>query len=457
MEQTKQNKMGTKPVLPLIFSMSVPAMLSMMVLALYNVVDSYFVAKISESALTSVSLVFPVQNLISATAVGTGVGLNSLISRKLGEKRHTEAGAIASHGFLLGVLSWAVTALIGLFCSRLFLSAFTANQKVVDMGTDYMSIICIFSFGMFLSVNAEKTLQATGDMIHPMFSQLIGAITNIILDPCFIFGLGPFPRLEVAGAAVATVLGQIFAMFYICTVLLTKKHAIDVKLSGFRPHGAVIKNIYSVGLPAIFMQSIGSVMTVGMNAILITFSETAVAFFGVYFKLQSFVFMPVFGLNQGLLPIIGYNYGARNRKRMMQAVRYGTCIAGCVMAAGMAVFCAFPNQLLGLFNASDEMLALGVPALRTVSLCFVPAAAGIVFSACFQALGHGFASLFISILRQLAVLLPVAFLLAQITKSVPAIWYAFPIAEVVSLAASVFIFLALYRSVISLLPEHTGE
>lgn len=456
MEQKKQNKMGTRPILPLILAMSLPAMMSMLVQALYNVVDSYFVAQVSESALTAVSLVFPIQNLLIAVAVGTGVGLNSLISRRLGERNQKDADSAATHGLLIGLLNWLFFALLGIFFSRTFFTLFTANPEIIAMGESYMSIVCIGSVGCCVSINIEKTLQATGDMIHPMLSQLLGAITNIILDPLFIFGIGPFPQMGVAGAAVATIIGQIASMLYLLFVLFTKKHGVSVVLRGFKPTLSMIKNIYAVGFPAIIMQSIGSVMVVGMNAILIAFSETAVAFFGIYFKLQSFVFMPVFGLNQGLLPIIGFNYGARSRHRVTQTVKWGSIIAVIIMASGTILFWALPAELLGIFNASEQMLAIGVPALRTISLCFIPAALGIVFSSAFQALGKGFSSLFISILRQLIVILPVSLAFAVLTHDLTVVWYAFPIAETFSLIASILIYAKLYRNVLMGLPEY-GE
>lgn len=456
LEQKKQNKMGTRPILPLILAMSLPAMMSMLVQALYNVVDSYFVAQVSESALTAVSLVFPIQNLLIAVAVGTGVGLNSLISRRLGERNQKDADSAATHGLLIGLLNWLFFALLGIFFSRTFFTLFTANPEIIAMGESYMSIVCIGSVGCCVSINIEKTLQATGDMIHPMLSQLLGAITNIILDPLFIFGIGPFPQMGVAGAAVATIIGQIVSMLYLLFVLFTKKHGVSVVLRGFKPTLSMIKNIYAVGFPAIIMQSIGSVMVVGMNAILIAFSETAVAFFGIYFKLQSFVFMPVFGLNQGLLPIIGFNYGARSRHRVTQTVKWGSIIAVIIMASGTILFWALPAELLGIFNASEQMLAIGVPALRTISLCFIPAALGIVFSSAFQALGKGFSSLFISILRQLIVILPVSLAFAVLTHDLTVVWYAFPIAETFSLIASVLIYAKLYRNVLMGLPEY-GE
>ncbi|WP_050697776.1 MATE family efflux transporter [Anaeromassilibacillus senegalensis] len=452
MEETtklRQNKMGTAPVFPLILSMSLPAMFSMLVQALYNVVDSYFVAKISENALTAVSLAFPIQNLLIAVGVGTAVGINSLISRRLGENRRADADSAATHGIVLGVFNWVLFAIFGLFCSRLFFTAFTGTQEVIEMGQQYMSIVCIFSFGIFVEVNIEKTLQATGNMIWPMVFQLIGAVTNIILDPIFIFGMFGMPKMGVAGAAIATVAGQILAMVVSIVVIFIKEHEVTIHFRGFHMDWSTVKNIYSVGFPAIIMQSIGSVMVMGMNAILIAFTETAVAFFGVYFKLQSFVFMPVFGLTQGIMPIIGFNYGARKKSRLMSTIRIGSIIALVIMGCGMLLFWAVPGQLLMIFNASQNMLEIGVPALRTISLCFMPAAMGILFSTVFQAVGRGVSSLIISVLRQLVVLLPAAFLLSQI--GLRPIWYAFPIAEIASLLASIFLFTRLYRNTLKTL------
>ncbi len=454
MENVKENKMGTASVLGLIASMSVPAMFSMLVQALYNVVDSYFVAQISESALTAVSLVFPIQNLMIAVSVGTAVGVNSLISRRLGEKRRDEANSAATHSLLLGLFNWVVFALFGLIFPQMFFQLFNATAGVTKMGVDYLTIVTLFSFGMFVEINMEKTLQATGNMIFPMIFQLTGAITNIILDPIFIFGLLGAPRLEVAGAAIATVIGQILSMILSLIVVLFGNHEVEVSFKGFRLNWTTVKNIYAVGFPSIIMQSIGSVMTMGMNAILIAFNETAVALFGVYFKLQSFVFMPVFGLNQGLMPIMGYNFGARKKDRLLASVRYGCIIALVIMAIGVVLFWTIPDLLLGIFNASDQMLAIGVPALHTISICFLPAALGIVFSTVFQATGHGFNSMIISLLRQLIVLLPAAFLLAKI--SLDAVWYSFPIAEVFSLAASIILFLKLYHNTLKGLDTPSG-
>lgn len=455
MDAGRSTKMGTAPMFPLVMAMSFPAMLSMLVQALYNVVDSYFVAKISESALTAVSLAFPLQTLMIAVAIGTAVGLNSLISRRLGEGRQKDADRAATHGLILGVVNWIVFALVGLLGTNAFFNAFTDYPVVHQMGCDYTYVVLIVSFGIFVEANVSRTLQATGNMIIPMVTQLAGAITNIIMDPILIFGLLGFPRLEVMGAAVATVAGQIVAMIIALLALFFKDHDVHISFRGFRPHWRTIRDIYAVGFPSMVMQAIGSVMTAGMNAILISFSQTAVALFGVYFKLQSFVFMPVFGLNTGLMPIIGYNYGAGNRKRLLSALKIGAVIAAVIMAVGMAVFWIFPEWLLGIFEASDEMVEIGVPALRSISLCFVPAAIGIICSTLFQAVGMGTRSLFVSLLRQLILILPVAYLLSKIGLNY--VWYAFPIAETFSLLASVLLALSVYKHKIRGLVPIRGE
>lgn len=446
MEATKQNKMGTMPVFPLIVSMSIPAILSMMVQALYNIVDSYFVSQISENALTAVSLVFPIQALLIGVAVGTGVGLNSLIARRLGEIHIEEANQAATHGLLLGIFNGLLFLVVGIFFSEPFLRAFTLDAEIVAMGSVYMNIVCVYSFGACIEINIEKILQATGNMLFPMIFQLIGAISNMLLDPVFIFGMFGFPAMGVKGAAVATVTAQIISMCVALLVLFFREHEVKIEFHSFHFNWHIVKNIYAVGLPAIIMQSTGSAMVVGMNAILISFTETAVAVFGVYFKLQSFVFMPVFGLTQGLMPVMGYNFGAKKKDRLLSAVRIGCIIALAIMGIGMAGFWMYPDRLLMIFNASSRMLQIGVPALRTISLCFLPAAFGIVFSTTFQSVGDGVKSLIISLLRQLVVLLPSAYLLSKI--GLDAVWYAFPIAEVVSLLASIFFFLLLKKTTI---------
>lgn len=439
----KQNKMGTTPIFKLIVTMSLPAMFSMLIQSLYNIVDSMFVAQIGEEALTAVSLAFPIQMLIIAVAVGTGIGINSLVSRKLGEGKKDDASKAATHGILLGIFSWIVFALFGLFFSKSFFGMFTTNPNVYEMGASYLSIVTIFSFGVFVEINLEKTLQATGNMIYPMIFQLIGAILNIIFDPIFIFGLFGMPAFGVKGAAIATVLGQIIAMIFAMYIVFTKSHDVHISFKRFKFSGKTVKNIYAVGFPSIIMQSISSVLVIGLNSILITFSEAAVSVLGVYYKLQSFVFMPVFGLTQGIMPIMGYNFGARNKNRIIDSLKIGLYIALIIMMCGAAMFSLIPNKLLMIFNASPEMLSIGVPALRIISICFVPAAVGILLSTLFQALGRGMNSLIVSVLRQLVIILPSAYLLSKIGLTY--VWFAFPIAEVVASIVSVIMFIKVYK------------
>lgn len=444
MEQIKQNKMGIAPIPKLIVSMSLPAMFSMLVQALYNIIDSMFVAQLGESALTSVSLAFPVQTLMIAVAVGTGIGINSLVSRRLGERRREEASRAATHGLLLAIFSSLVFALLGLILTQTFFQAFTDNQTVLQMGCDYTYVVTIFSFGMMIEISLEKTLQATGNMIYPMLFQLSGAVINIILDPIFIFGKFGVPALGVRGAAVATVIGQIASMVFAVVVIIVKKHEVHISFRNFKFKWRTVKEIYAVGFPSIIMQSIMAFLVTMLNTILISFSEAAVSVLGVYYKLQSFVFMPVFGLTHGVLPIIGYNYGAGNKKRLLSALRLGTLIAACIMTVGTVLFLAIPDKLLMIFNASPQMLEIGVPALRIISICFIPAAVDILFSTFFQGVGMGFKSLIVSIMRQLVVILPAAYLLSKIGLGYT--WYAFPIAEVVSLVLGGIFFWTTYRS-----------
>lgn len=450
-QQLTENKMGVAPIGGLMAGMAVPAMFSMMVQALYNIVDSFFVAKISQEALTAVSLAFPIQTLLVAFAVGTGVGINSLVSRRLGEGRREEASSAATHGLLLALVNWVLFLIFGLFFAQPFIASFSSDPTVIAGGTSFVQIVCIFSFGVFVEINVEKTLQATGNMIYPMVFQLIGAVSSLILDPIFIFGWFGVPAMGVPGAAIANVIAQCLAMCVSLTVLMKKKHEVTINFHGFRPDFKIVREIYAVGIPTIIMQSIASVMVMGMNLILVRFSETAVALFGVYFKLQSFVFMPVFGLMQGMLPILGYNYGAKKQGRVVQTIRIGLMVSMLIMAAGVLTFWLIPDRLLTIFKASAEMLEIGVPALRTISLCFVLAAVGITFSTVFQAFGKGIYSLLVSLLRQMIILLPAAHFLAHI--SLDAVWYAFPIAELFSLTASLVLFRYVYSSCIRPLTE----
>lgn len=449
MEQRVENKMGTASISKLIWSMSLPMMFSMLVQAMYNIVDSFFVAKVSENALTAVSYVMPAQTLLIGVAVGTGVGVNSLIARRLGAGNQTAANSAATHGVFFGIFSWLIFVLVGIFLTNPFANAMTTDTEIVSLINDYMSVIMICSLGMFVAIMLEKILQSTGDMLFPMISQLIGALVNIALDPVFIFGLLGVPALGVLGAAVATVIGQFCAMFFLITVMLVKKHKVHIAFKGFRFQGNVVRDIYAVGFPSMLMQSVGSILLTGMNLILGGFTDTAVAVYGIYFKLQSFVFMPVYGLTQGTLPIMGYNFGAHNRERLLACVKQATIIALCIMTAGTAIFWIFPAQLLAIFGASETMLEIGIPALRIIAGCFILAAIGIMFTTFFQAVGRGKLSLWVSLLRQLAVLLPVAYLMSKF--GLVYVWTAFPIAELVAAIVTIIWFKQTKRDMIDVL------
>ena len=456
MQEKRHNKMADTPIVKLLISMSLPAMFSMFIQAMYNIVDSIYVAMIGENALTAVSLAFPVQNLIIAVAVGTGVGLNSLISRRLGERRQDQADKAATHGLVIAICGWLLFLVFGLFFTRIFFAAFTNDPTILEMGVDYTSIVTIFSIGCFVEISLEKTLQATGNMIWPMVFQLSGAVTNIILDPIFIFGWFGLPAMGVTGAAIATVLGQILSMFLAIAVIVLREHAVTVSLRRFRPEAAVFRDIFAVGLPAIIMQAIGSVMIMGLNSILIALSSTAVAVLGVYFKLQSFVMMPVFGLGQGALPIMGYNYGARNRSRLMKTLKMEGIFATIIMVIGTLLFFFIPETLLGLFSASPDMLAIGVPALKIIGLCFPFSAWGISISNFFQAVGSGVNSLVISLMRQLICILPLAWIFSR-TLGLQAVWFAFPLAEMVSMATSLLLLYRVYRNQVANLESFADE
>ena len=447
----QQNKMGTGKMLPLIVSMALPAMFSMLVQALYNIVDSYFVAQYSTEGLAAVSLAFPIQNLLIAFSVGTSVGAGSLISRKLGEGNQEAANNTAVHSVVLCSLTWLVFVLFGIFGSRPFYEIFESNQTIISMGTDYMTIVTVFSLGSFIQVCFEKIFQSTGNMIWPMIIQLVGAVTNIILDPIMIFGLLGLPAMGVAGAAWATVIGQFAGAIVAVVVMKLRDHAIEIRLKGFRFHKKTIKDIYVVGIPTIVMNSIGTVMTMAMNGILAGFSAAAYTVFGIYFKLQSFIFMPIFGLSSGLMSIMGYNYGARNRKRVISALKIGMVFAVSINLIGTLIFELFPSQLLGIFNATQEIYEIGVPALRIIAIAFVTAAISIVCSTLFQAVGKGSYSLINSVLRQLAILVPAAWLLSMVNLT--AIWFALPISDVIAMIVALIQFRRLYEKNI----RHLGE
>lgn len=452
MEQTKENKMGTMPVNKLLITMSLPMMISMLVQALYNVVDSIFVSRINENALTAVSLAFPIQTLMIAVAGGTCVGINAVLSKALGEKEQERANNTAVSGIILMAVSYLLFLAVGLFATRAFYLTQTNDAQIVEFGVQYLSIVCSCSFGLFAQFVFERLLQSTGRTFYIMITQGTGAIINIILDPIFIFGLLGMPKMGVAGAAVATVTGQTIAGTIALIMNFKKNEDITIRFHGFQLEGEIVGQIYKIGVPSMIMQAIGSVMTYGMNLILISFTPTATAVFGVYFKLQSFIFMPVFGLNNGLVPILAFNYGAGRKDRFIQALKCGVIYAVSIMAVGIVIFQTIPAVLLGFFEASDEMLRIGVPALRIICLSFLPAGFGIVCGTAFQALGNAVYSMLVSIARQLVVLLPAAYLLS-LTGDVTNVWWAFPIAEIMSLTMTVIFLIRINSRVI----RHIGE
>lgn len=456
--ETRENKMGVMPVNQLLLNMSLPMMVSMLVQALYNIVDSIFVAKLSENALTAVSLAFPIQTLLIALGTGTGVGVNSLLSKQLGEKDLKQVNRTAMNGIFLAVVSYIVFVVVGIVGVRPFYASQVkdADPEILTLGVQYLTIVCVCSFGLYAQLIFEKLLQSTGKTLYSMITQAVGAVTNIILDPILIFGLLGMPELGVAGAAVATVIGQIVGgvLGLVFNIKVNKEITLSVK--GFKPDPRTIGNIYKVGVPSIIMQAIGSVMTYGMNKILITFSSTATAVFGVYFKLQSFFFMPVFGLNNGLIPIVAYNYGAGKRSRVIKAVKCSLVYAFALLLVGFIVFETIPAVLLGMFEASDEMLAIGVPALRIIGVHFLIAWFCIIAGSVFQALGNGVYSMVVSVARQLVVLLPVAFILARL-GGLHAVWWAFPIAELMSFCVSSIFMILINRKVISGIPDNAAD
>ena len=447
-EEIKENKMGVMPMNRLIINMSVPMMISMLVQALYNVVDSIFVAMIDEKALTAVSMAFPIQGLIIAVAAGTGVGVNAILSRALGAKNNEKADKTAENGIFLAVASYVVFLLIGIFAVKPFYMSQTDDMEIVNYGVKYLTIVCVLSLGVFIQIMFERLLQSTGKTVYTMISQALGAVINIIMDPIMIFGIGFFPKMGVTGAAAATVIGQIAAAAVGFMFNKTKNKEIHINMIGFRPDTGMIKEIYEIGVPSMVMQAIGSVMVYGMNRILITFNSTAVAVFGVYFKLQSFVFMPVFGLNNGMIPILAYNLGAHKRERFMQGVKLSVIYAVIIMTAGTVLFELLPGPMLKMFSASDDMLKMGEPALRILCMSFIMAAIGISCSTVFQAVGKAVYSMIVSIARQIVVLLPAAYVLSK-TGVVNNVWFAFPIAEVVSMIVSIIFFLKTKREIIN--------
>lgn len=445
----KENKMGTQAVNQLLITMAIPMMISMLVQACYNIVDSIYVSRVSEAALTAVSAAFPIQTIMVAVCSGTGVGMNAMLSRSLGEKKFKEADRAANNGIFLALCSYLVFVVVGLLVSTPFyMSQYPNSPTITQDGILYLTIVCCFSIGFFLQMTFERMMQGTGHTFYTMITQMSGAIINIILDPMFIFGIGPFPKLGTAGAAVATCIGQCSAGLFAMYMNHRFNTEIHVRLRDvFHPSWSVIQRIYYVGIPSTIMGSIGSVMYYGMNRILTGFSDTASAVFGVYFKLQSFFFMPVFGMNNAIVPIMAYNYGAQKRSRMIQCLKSGILYALCIMCVGTATFELIPNVLLSFFQASDNMLEIGCPALRIIGVHFPVAAVCIVLGTTFQALGKATYSACVSLGRQLVVLLPAAYVLSRV-GGLHVIWWAFPIAEIMSLILTSFFFTYIYRTII---------
>ena len=450
------NKLGTMPISHLIWNMSLPIIVSMLVQALYNIVDSVFVSRICEQALTAVSLAFPAQNLMIGLATGTAVGVNALMGRALGAGERERANHIATNGVFLAGVGFAICAILAAFFARMFFAAQTSIDYIVDNGATYLRICCCASLGLFTEIMFERLLQSTGRSILSMYTQGLGAIVNIILDPICIFVL----NMGVAGAAVATVIGQFCGCALALYFNLKKNHDIRLHFKGFRPHWKIIGQIYAIGLPSVVMVAIGSVMTFCMNKILIAYhsaKETAATAFGIYFKLNSFIFMPIFGLNNGVVSIIAYNYGAQHRRRMTETIKRSTIYASCIMLLGMSIFLSIPGTLLKIFDATDTLLAVGVPALRIISLSFCMAGASIALTSAFQALGKSLYSMIISIIRQLVFLVPLAYILARYGAGIgnnDLVWWSYPIAEIAALTVSLLFVRHMYKTLIAKLPEH---
>ena len=446
--------MGVMPINKLILNMSLPMMASMLVQALYNIVDSVFVSFIDQDTLTAVGLVFPAQNLMIGLASGAAVGVNALLSRALGAGERERASRVAENGIFLAAVCYLLTLVTLLFTARGFLASQTQVTYIIDQGYTYLMIVGCGSAGIFGQIMFERLLQSTGRTVLSMYSQLLGAVINLALDPILIFACD----LGIAGAAIATIAGQLVGCAFGLYLNMKKNPDITLRLKRFRPDGEIIRGICAIGVPSFIMVAIGSVMTFGMNKLLILYHsgrETAATVFGVYFKLNSFVFMPIFGLNGGVVPIVAYNYGAQKRRRVTQTVKLSAVYASALMIVGMIVFMAIPDKLLLIFNAEGEMLTLGIPALRIICSSFLFAGVCIGISSTFQAFGKGSYSMILSIARQLVVLLPAAYVLARIgaaTGNDDLVWYSYPIAEVASLIVTLVLYARLYKNVISTLP-----
>lgn len=435
----QENKMGTQKIFPLLLGMSLPPTISMMTSALYNIVDSIFVARLGNEALTAISLAFPIQILVIALAIGSGVGVNSYVSRKLGEKNFAEADSAATHGLVLSVIHFIVISVLGLLFIKPFFKMFTDNQNILNMGYEYTYIVTFLSLGILMQIGIEKTLQSTGNTLAPMYLQIIGAGINIILDPILIYGYFGFPPMGVKGAAIATVVGQITALFCSLYVLFCQKQAVKIHLKNFKWNSNTVKEIYNVGIPSFFIISIGSFLIIGINFILSEISALAVSIFGIYYKLQTFVYMPTSGITQGAMPIIGYNYGAESRKRLLKTLDYSMIICMGINFVGTIIFWLFPREILSFFKASDEMMTIGVAALRIISTSFIFGSVCFIFACFLQSIGKGLPSLIITLLRQVIIILPAAFILGKFW-GLTGVWISFPIAEIFTAVTSFIIY-----------------
>ena len=450
MIEEKENRMGVMPVGKLLFSMSTPMVISFLVQSLYNIVDSIFVARYSPDALAAVSLAYPIQILMIAVSVGTGVGVNALLSRLLGEGKKERAKATADNAVLLAIIASIAFAIFGAIGTKAFFNAQTNSDSIRSLGYSYLSIVSIFSFGLILEVTYERILQSTGKTIYNMITQGIGAIINIILDPILIFGLLGAPKMGVEGAAIATMTGQIVAMILSFVFNMKYNEEVDISFGKhiFKPDFIIIKDIYKVGIPSIAMQSMSTLMMLGLNKILVRYSDMAVNVLGIYYKLQSFVFMPIFGLNNGMTPIVAYNYGARNKDRIMKVLKYSFLSSLVIMVIGTAIFWLFPKELMILFSPNEEMLRLGIPALRICSLCFILAAFDVIAIASFQSLGNGMYALYASFLRQLVLILPLAYVLSNMF-GLEAVWYSIPLAELGCAFLDIYLMKKIYKQKIA--------
>lgn len=429
---SKTVRMGYMPVGRLLVTMSGPAIFSMLINALYNIIDSIFVAQIGEDALTAVTIGGPIQFFMVSMGVGTGVGINSLISRRLGAKKFEDANNAANSGLKLAMFNWLIFLVFGIFFAKPFIEIFSNDPSIVKQGVSYLSIVTVISCFCMLELLLEKTFQATGNMVYPMITMIIGALVNTIVDPILIFGLLGAPKLGVTGAAISTVFAQFVSMSVGIYFIKRKNIGLKVNLLDLKIDFKIVKEIYKVGAPSIIMQSLSSVMLFGINIILAAFSSTAVAVMGIYGRLQMFIFMPVFGINQGALPIMGYNFGAKSKKRLMDTYKLANIGAFTIMGVGLLIMQIFPDLLLKMFNASPEMYEIGIKALRSISWCFLPAGYGIITAGMMQATGYGFSSMWGSIIRQFVGILPLAYIFGKI-GGLDLVWWAFPSAEILGL------------------------